>query len=90
MCDAIIQHALPEHERDFNQTILYGKDAELLSLLSELKSYPMMAERRVVVLKEAQDFKQLDDLESYFDQPNDSTVFVICYKYKFIDARKKL
>lgn len=90
VCDAIIQNALPEHERDFNQTILYGKDAELLSLLSELKSYPMMAERRVVVLKEAQDFKQLDDLESYFDQPNGSTVFVICYKYKFIDARKKI
>jgi len=87
--EAIIQHALPEHERDFNQSVLYGKDVELAALLSELKSYPMTAERRVVVLKEAQDFKQLDDLEAYFEQPNDTTVFVICYKYKFIDGRKK-
>ena len=87
--DAISQHAIPEHERDFNQSIIYGKDAELLSLVSELKSFPMMAERRVVILKEAQDFKQIDELESYFENPSDSTVFVVCFKYKFIDGRKK-
>ncbi|MEY3270889.1 MAG: polymerase subunit delta, partial [Bacteroidota bacterium] len=88
--DALQANALEEHERDFNQTILYGKDADLLALQSELKAYPMMAERRLVILKEAQDFKQLDALESYAEAPSPTTVFVICYKHKTFDARKKL
>jgi DNA polymerase-3 subunit delta len=86
---ALCDHVLEEHERDFNQTIVYGKDAELLSLISELKGFPMMAERRLIILREAQDFKQLDELDSYFQQPSESTVFVVCHKYKTFDARKK-
>lgn len=87
---AIVENALEDHERDFNQTILYGKDTEILSLISELKSYPMMANRRLVVLKEAQDFKQIDELDSYLEDPLDTTTFVINYKYKNFDSRKKL
>lgn len=87
--NAIIENALEEHERDFNQTILYGKDTEILSLLSELKSYPMMSERRLVVLKEAQDFRAIDELEKYTEDPTSTTIFVVCYKYKTFDARKK-
>ena len=86
---AIQDNALEESERDFNQSILYGKDAEILSLISELKSYPMMAERRLVILKEAQYFKAIEQLESYLENPANSTIFVICYKYKTFDARKK-
>ena len=86
---AIQDNALEEGERDFNQSILYGKDAEVLSLISELKSYPMMAERRLVILKEAQYFKAIEQLESYLENPANSTIFVICYKYKTFDARKK-
>ena len=86
---AIQENALEESERDFNQSILYGKDAELLSLVSELKSYPMMAERRLVILKEAQDFKALELLEPYLENPVTTTIFVVCYKYKTFDARKK-
>ena len=86
---AIQDNALEESERDFNQSILYGKDAEVLSLISELKSYPMMAERRLVILKEAQYFKAIEQLESYLENPVTSTIFVICYKYKTFDARKK-
>ena len=86
---AIQDNALEESERDFNQSILYGKDAEVLSLISELKSYPMMAERRLVILKEAQYFKAIEQLESYLENPAKSTIFVICYKYKTFDARKK-
>ena len=63
ICEALLENVLEEHERDFNQTILYGKDVEPLSLISELKSYPMMAERRLVVLKEAQDFKKIDEID---------------------------
>jgi len=89
LSNAITENTLEEHERDFNQTILYGKDTDVLSLISELKSYPMMSERRLVVLKEAQDFKDFDALESYTESPLDTTIFVVCHKYKAFDARKK-
>jgi DNA polymerase-3 subunit delta len=88
--DAIIEHSMEDHERDFNQVILYGKEAEPLSLISELKGYPMMGQRKLVVLKEAQEFKQLDQLESYCENPSDTTIFVINYKYKTYDSRKKI
>jgi DNA polymerase-3 subunit delta len=88
--DALVSNCLEEHERDFNQTILYGKDADLLALQSELKAYPMMAERRLVILKEAQDFKHLEALEAYSEAPSPTTVFLVCYKHKTFDARKKL
>lgn len=87
--NSIVKHALQEHERDFNQTVKYGKEVDALSIISEAKSYPMMAERRLVVLKEAQDFKGIEDLTPYFEDPNDQTVFVINYKYKKYDSRKK-
>jgi len=89
ICNAIAEHALEDFEKDFNQTVLYGKDCDFLALVSELKSYPMMAEKRVVILKEAQDLKQFDELESYFESPLETTVFVVCHKYKAFDARKK-
>lgn len=88
--NAIVKNAMDDSERDFNQTIIYGKDAEILSLVSEAKSFPMMGNRRLVVLKEAQDFKAIDELEKYFEQPVDSTIFVVNYKYKTFDSRKKV
>jgi len=87
--DAILKHALEDHEKDFNQSILYGKDTDAMSLISEAKGYPMMAERRVVVLKEAQDFRGMEDLLPYLESPSEQTVFVINYKYKNYDSRKK-
>lgn len=86
---ALIKHALQEHERDFNQTVVYGKEVDALSLMSEAKSYPMMAERRLVVVKEAQDFKGMEDMISYFESPSDQTILVINHKYKTYDTRKK-
>jgi len=90
LSNAIEKYALEEHERDFNQSIVYGKDADFPSLLNDLRSYPLMAERRLVILKEAQDFKQLDNLDAYVAEPCLTTIFVICHKYKTIDARKKI
>jgi DNA polymerase-3 subunit delta len=90
LTDAIQSVALEEHERDFNQVVLYGKDAEPLSLISELKGFPMMAARKLVILKEAQDFKAIESLENYVDQPSETTIFVVNYKYKAFDSRKKL
>jgi DNA polymerase-3 subunit delta len=90
IADAILEHTLEEHEKDFNLTIAYGKDAEPLALISEAKSFPMMSERRVVILREAQSLKGINDLERYVVQPNPSTIFVICHKYKTVDGRSGL
>jgi DNA polymerase III subunit delta len=85
----IASKALEEHERDFNQTVLYGKDVNLLALQSELRSYPMMAQRRLVILREAQDLKDYEPLVSYVSNPTETTVFVMCFKSEKMDSRKK-
>lgn len=85
----IIENALEKHERDFNQTILYGKDSEAINIISIAKEYPMMAERRLVILKEAQDLKSIEELTPYFEDPSEQTILVINYKYKKYDSRKK-
>jgi DNA polymerase III subunit delta len=87
---ALIENVLEEHERDFNQVIFYGKDSDVLNVISEAKGYPMMAERKLVIVKEAQDLKDIDLLESYFENPSDQTVFVLNYKHKTFDSRKKI
>lgn len=87
--DAVINNALQESERDFNQTILYGKESDATSIIAEAKGYPMMAERRVVVLKEAQYMKDIEELSPYFENPSDQTILVINYKHKKYDTRKK-
>jgi DNA polymerase-3 subunit delta len=79
---------LSEEEKGFNQTVLYGRDV-IEDIISTAKRYPMMAERQVVIVKEAQDLSRtIDKLESYADNPMASTVLVICYKYKTLDKRK--
>ncbi len=85
--EALVENALEEHERDFNLTTAYGKDALAVQLINEAKAYPTMAERRVVILREAQSFGEIADLEPYFSKPNPQTVFILCYKYKTLDAR---
>jgi DNA polymerase-3 subunit delta len=85
--EAILENALEEHERDFNLTTAYGKDADAMQLINEAKSYPTMAERRVVILREAQTFQGFAAMESYFSNPNPQTIFVIAHKYKKMDAR---
>mgnify|MGYP001479494143 CR=1 FL=1 len=90
ICQLIIDNALEDHERDFDQHIIYGKDAQLLNLAAELKAFPMIAQRRLVVIKEAQDFKELEKLESYASSPSPSSILVICCKYKTIRGNKKL
>ena len=82
---------LQEHERDFNQTVLYGRDVTIEDVVSNAKRYPMIADRQVVIVKEAQDLvKTIDKLESYAENPQPTTVLVICYKYKTLDKRKKI
>jgi DNA polymerase-3 subunit delta len=87
---AIEQYALAESEKSFNQTILYGKEVDHLSLLDYLRRYPMMSERQVVILREAQEMKSLGELAAYVENPMTSTVFVVCHKHKKYDMRSRL
>lgn len=88
--DYIEKNVLSEEEKGFNQTVLYGRDVSIEDIVLTAKRYPMMAERQVVIVKEAQDLSRtIDKLESYADNPMPSTVLVICYKYKTLDKRKK-
>jgi len=82
---------LSEDEKGFNQTVLYGRDVTIEDIVSTAKRYPMMAERQVVIVKEAQDLSRtIDKIESYAENPMPTTVLVICYKYKTLDKRKKV
>jgi len=88
--DYILDNVLTESEKSFNQTLLYGKDITLDTILTAARRYPMMAERQVIVVREAQNIKDIDELASYVEKPAPSTLLVLCHKYKTIDKRKKL
>lgn len=90
VCDEIIKYALTDSERDFNQTVFYGLDTDAGTVASECRSYPMMAERRLVVLKEAQSMKALEDLATYASDPMESTVLVILMHGASADKRRAL
>lgn len=76
-------------EASFNLSVFYGKDANWAEVINACSRYPMFAERQVVLLKEAQQMKDIEKLESYIENPLSSTVFVVSYKEKKLDARKK-
>ena len=89
--DFIENSILTEEEKGFNQMVLYGRDVTIEDVVSHAKRYPMMAERQVIIVKEAQDLSRtIDDLVSYVENPQPTTVLVFCYKYKKFDKRKKL
>jgi DNA polymerase-3 subunit delta len=81
---------LPESEASFNLSVFYGKDANWADVLNACRRYPMFAERQVVLLKEAQQMKDIGKLESYIQNPLSSTVFVVSYKDKKVDGRSRL
>lgn len=91
LSDYIEQNILSEEEKGFNQTVLYGRDVSMEDIIGTAKRYPMMADRQVVIVKEAQDLtKTIDKIESYAENPMPTTVLVFCYKYKTLDKRKKV
>lgn len=89
ICNYIIENALDETEREFNQTVMYGSDVNIKDVINAAKRFPVMAQRQLVVVKEAQSISDIDKLEFYLKKPQPSTVLVICYKYKKVDKRKK-
>lgn len=86
----IHENVLSDAEKSFNQTVLYGKEAEIHTVINTAKRFPMMANHQVVIVKEAQNIKNIDDLIHYVNTPLKSTLLVINYKYKTLDKRKKL
>ena len=88
--DYIAQTVLTEEEREFNQTILYGVDTDVASIINAAKRYPMMSEYQVVIVKEAQNVKKIEELSYYLQKPLASTILVICHKHGVLDRRKKL
>ena len=91
LTEYIENNILTEEEKGFNQMVLYGKDVTIEEIIGNAKRYPMMAERQVVIVKEAQELSRtIDKLESYAENPQPTTVLVIAYKYKTLDKRKKV
>jgi DNA polymerase-3 subunit delta len=86
----IQEKVLPESEKAFNQIILYGEDTNIASIIDTARRFPMMASHQVLIIKEAQSLKKLDDLIIYLDKPLLSTILVFSYKYKTLDKRTKL
>jgi len=84
----IMQNVLTEAEKSFNQTVIYGKDTDAVVVTNTARRFPMMANYQLVVVKEAQDLKNFDDLIHYVKSPLKSTLLVINYKYKSLDKRK--
>lgn len=97
--DVIEKNLLSDAEKGFNQTVLYGRDTDIITILNAAKRFPMMSEFQLVLIKEAQDLKwgkdgdsdkkAQDPLLSYLENPLQSTVLVFCYKYAKFDKRKK-
>lgn len=95
--DALEKHVLSEAEKGFNQTILYGKDTDLMTILNSAKRFPMMSEYQLIIVKEAQNIKfakgeskELDVFNAYVENPLKSTILVFCHKYGTLDKRLKL
>jgi len=88
--DFIEKNALAEHEKSFNQQIIYGKDTDASQIKDMASRLPMMASHQVLIIKEAQHLKTFSELENYFNSPNKTTLLVLAYKHRNPDKRKKI
>lgn len=88
--DYITDNVLTDIEKEFNLTVIYGADVDMATIINAAKRYPMMSERQVIVVKEAQAVRGMEDLSYYLQKPLTSTVLVLCHKHGVLDRRKKL
>jgi DNA polymerase III subunit delta len=86
--DQIENKVLTDTEKEFNQSVFYGRDSDVPTIISVAKRFPMMSNHQVVIVKEAQHLKDIENLESYVKAPLKSTILVLCHKYKAVDKRK--
>ncbi|MBP1594416.1 MAG: hypothetical protein H6Q12_1434 [Bacteroidetes bacterium] len=88
--DYLTQNVLTDTEKEFNLTVVYGADTDIATIINAAKRYPMMSEYQVVVVKEAQSVRNIEELSYYLQKPLNSTILVICHKHGVLDRRKKL
>nr|WP_315001410.1 DNA polymerase III subunit delta [uncultured Capnocytophaga sp.] len=89
--DYIEEHVLQEDQKGFDQIVLYGQDVTVPTIIDYARRFPMMSDRQVIIVKEAQNLRAtIDQLVPYVENPTPTTVLVFCYKYEKLDARKKL
>ena len=90
IADYITDNILTETEKEFNLTVVYGADVDIATVINAAKRFPMMSEHQVVVVKEAQNIRNMEELSYYLQKPLLSTILVICHKHGVLDRRKKL
>jgi DNA polymerase-3 subunit delta len=88
--DMLVSTVLPEEEKDFNQTIRYGMETDVASVITMVRSFPMMSDYQLIVIKEAQNLSKIEELEVYAKNPLHTTILVLNYKNGTLDKRKKL
>ncbi|MBP6978068.1 MAG: DNA polymerase III subunit delta [Bacteroidales bacterium] len=90
LADYFEEQIVPDEEKDFNLNVIYGKDTDAGMIMDCARQFPMMAERQVVIVREAQEARNFDELLVYIENPSLTTLLVLCYKYKKLDKRKSL
>lgn len=90
IADYITDHVLTETEKEFNLSVVYGADVDIATVINAAKRYPMMSEHQVVIVKEAQSIRNMEELSYYLKKPLNSTLLVLCHKHGTLDRRKKL
>lgn len=90
ICETLLAKVVPDDFKDFNQVILYGLDTSVEDIVNHCRKFPMIGEKQIVMVKEAQSLAKIDDLKLYLDNILDSTILVLAYKYGTVDGRKKL
>ena len=91
IADYIEENVLTDEEKEFNQTVMYGGDVDnIATVINAAKRYPMMAEHQVIIVKEAQAVRGMEELTYYLQKPLLSTILVLCHKHGVLDRRKKL
>jgi DNA polymerase-3 subunit delta len=90
IADYITDNILTDIEKEFNLTVVYGSDVDIATVINAAKRYPMMSEYQVVIVKEAQNIKNIEELAFYLQKPLTSTILVICHKHGVLDRRKNL
>ena len=90
IADYMTDNSMTETEKEFNLTVVYGADVDIATVINAAKRYPMMSEHQVVVVKEAQNIRNMEELSYYLQKPLLSTILVICHKHGVLDRRKKL
>lgn len=87
--DYIQNNILDDSQKEFDLSVLYGKDVDISSVINAAKRFPMMSPYQILIIKEAQNIKDIDKLEFYLKNYSPSTILVICYKYGTVDGRRK-